>query len=86
MFVRVEEIAKILTGEWSCYIDGQQVDMNIEENIEKYKNYEVHEISNANNRITLKIKRWETPTTKVDPNEAWYQEHIKQFGRAPDYF
>lgn len=35
---------------------------------------------NVNNRITFKIKRWEASITKLDLNEAWYQEHIKQFG------
>jgi len=86
MLLRLEDITKVLVGEWSCAVDGQQIDINNEEEIAKYKNYSVVSINADNNHLNLEIKPWDSPVTKVDPNEKWYQEHIKQFGTAPDYF
>ena len=51
----------------------------------KYNNYLVVSI-NAHNKLNFEIKPFEAPSTKVDPNETWYQEHIRQFGTAPDFF
>lgn len=86
MFLRLEDIAKVIVGKWSCTVDGQQVDITNEEVMTTYRNHLVVSIKAESNQLNLEIKPWESPTTKVDPNEAWYQEHIKQFGTAPDFF
>lgn len=85
IFLRLEDIAKILVGEWSCWVDHQQIEINDEERA-KYRNYVVVSINAQNNHLNLEIKPWESPVTKVDPNEKWYHEYTKQFGTAPDFF
>ena len=86
MYLRLEDVVKIIAGKWSCTINGQQLDINNEEKITKYRNYVVTSMSACDDQLNLEIRPWESPTTKVDPNDACYQEHIKQFGTAPDYF
>lgn len=86
MYLRLEEIAKVIVGKWSCVVDGQQIDIANEEVMTTYRNYLVVFIKAEGNQLNLEIKPWESPTTKVDLNETWYQEHIKQFGTAPDFF
>ena len=86
MFLRLEDIAKVIVGKWTCVVDGQQIDIANEDLMTTYRNHLVVSIKAENNQLNLEIKPWEFPTTKVDPNEAWYQEHIKQFGTAPDFF
>jgi hypothetical protein len=86
MFLRLEDIAKVIVGKWTCVVDGQQIDIANEDVMSTYRNHLVVSIKAENNQLNLEIKTLGSPTTKVDPNEAWYQEHIKQFGTAPDLF
>lgn len=86
MFLRLEDVIKVIVGKWSCVVDGQQIDITHEDEIAKYRNHLVVSINADGGQLNLEIKPWVSPTTKVDPNEAWYQEHIQQFGTAPDFF
>lgn len=86
MFLRLDDVMKVIVGKWSCVNDGKIIDITNEEEIAKYRNYSVVSINVDDNQLNLEIKPWEAPATKVDPNEAGYQEHIKQFGAAPDFF
>lgn len=86
MFLRLEDVIKVVVGKWSCIVDGQHVDITNEDEIAKYKNYLVVSMNVENNQLSLEINPGEPFYTKCDPNEAWYKEHIKQFGTAPDFF
>ena len=35
MFLRLEDVIKLLVGEWSCTVDGLQIDINNEEEMNK---------------------------------------------------
>ena len=86
MFFRLEDSAKILAGEWSCSVNGQQIDISNEEEMTKYRNFLVVSVTAQNNCLNLEIKPWEPPITKDCSAEDWYKEHIKQFGTAPGFF
>lgn len=86
MFLRLEDVIKVISGKWSCAVDGRQIDITSEDEMAKYRNQLVVSVNVYDDQLNLEIKPWESPTTKVDPNEEWYKEHIKQFGAAPDFF
>ena len=86
MRFRFKDIVEILVGEWSCFINGQQLDISNEEELTKYRNYLVVSVNAQNNCLNLELKPWETPAVKDCSNEDWYKEHINQFGTEPGFF
>lgn len=86
MFIRLEDIAKILVGEWSCMIDNHRIDIKNDEELAKYKNYVVVSINSEKDCINLEIKPLESPTTKICLDDEWCKEYKKQFGTEPSFF
>lgn len=86
MFIRLEDIAKILVGEWSCMIDNHRIDIKNDEELAKYKNYVVVSINAEKDCINLEIEPLESPTTKICSDDEWFKEYQKQFGTEPSSF
>jgi hypothetical protein len=86
MLFRFEDIAKILDGSRVYYLNGQPIRMDSDEEINRYRGYLVEKITNRDGHIVVEIRPWEAPKAEACSPEVWYQEHIKQFGRVPDFF
>lgn len=62
------------------------VRLDSDEELDRYKNYLVEKIKIQDDYIVLEIRPWEFLQTDTCSHDEWYREHMKQFGRAPDYF
>ena len=86
MFLRLEEVLKVLTGKWICFVDGQKISCDSGDILHRYKHYNVVSIQAQGDCTALEIEPWRSLTTRTCSEEEWYKEYVKQVGREPDFF
>ena len=86
MFIRLEDILKVTEGNLICFVDDQKIESCSEQDLDHYKNHIVVSLNATANDIIIKLEPYEIPKTDDCINDAWYKEHVKQFGTVPGFF
>lgn len=85
MIYRLEDVLKIIKGEFVCDVDGQKInDKDVDLNA--YKNHIVSSMCIDGGIFVIELTPYEAKNTELDPNEDWVKEHKKQFGEEPSFF
>ena len=85
MTCRLEDLLKIIKGDFACKLNGQRIDKS-NMNTESYCDHKVVSIEIENGTFLIELKPFESVTPKCNTEEVWVKNHRSQFRTEPSFF
>ena len=84
--IRLEELLKVICGEFVCVTDGQRKAFSSKDKLicnDLYKNYVITSIRSEDSMIVLELQSWETHA--ADTTAEWVEKYREQNKSDPSF-